>query len=219
MWLAVGVVVTAVAAGALLHFYRTQTAWVESAPWRRVSKGPAHTLVVVYSRTGNTLGAAKQIARYFDADLLRIEAPQYGRTLRGLRLGGAHADAEVTTTPIEHDPVDLSRYDLVFLCSPTWWFRPAPPLWSFVEQHNFYGKAVFLLMTGNSRLTEERTAKFVSLVAERNGSFVGKLFVRRGRVFWQKSPQEVEQEVREALDERRRLWPEGARIGSALPSP
>jgi flavodoxin len=113
----------------------------------------------------------------------------------------------LTTTPIEHDPVDLSRYDLVILCSPTWWFRPAPPLWSFVENHDFAGRPVFLIMTGNSRLTEERTGKFGALIEEKNGTFLGKLFVRRGRVYWQKSPDAVHEEVREALESLKDQWP------------
>ena len=48
---------------ALLYYYKTQTSWVESSPYARVGTEPARTLVVVYSRTGNTFGAAKEIAR------------------------------------------------------------------------------------------------------------------------------------------------------------
>jgi flavodoxin len=202
----IGLIVVAAAAG-LLFFYKTQTSWVESPQYRRVSKSPARTLVVVYSRTGNTLGAAKEGARFFDADLLQIAAPQYARTTKGQLLASQHADHEVTTTPIKHDPVDLSHYDLIFLCSPTWWFRPAVPLWSFVENHDFAGKPVFLLMTGNSRLKEELIDKFGTLVEEKNGKFLGSLFIRRGRIYWQKTPDEVNDEVRDALDARQRMWP------------
>jgi flavodoxin len=202
----VGLIIVAAGAG-LLFFYKTQTTWVESHPYQRVSESPARTLVVVYSRTGNTLGAAKAGARFFDADLLQIAAPQYARTLKGQMLASQHADQEVTTTPIQHDPVDLSQYDLIFLCSPTWWFRPAPPLWSFVEAHDFAGKPVFLLMTGNSRLKEKLIGKFVKLVEEKNGKFLDTLFIRRGRIYWQKTPDEVNEEVREALDSRRGMWP------------
>jgi hypothetical protein len=67
----VGLIVVAAAAG-LLYFYKTQTSWVESPPYQRVSKSPARSLVVAYSRTGNTLGAGKEAARFFDADLLQI---------------------------------------------------------------------------------------------------------------------------------------------------
>jgi flavodoxin len=202
----VGLIVVAATAG-LLYFYKTQTSWVDSPPYQRASKSPARTLVVVYSRTGNTLGAAKAGARYFDADLLQITAPQYARTLKGQMLASQDADQEVTTTPIEHDSVDLSHYDLILLCSPTWWFRPAPPLWSFVETHDFAGKPVFLLMTGNSRLKEELIGKFGTLVEKKNGKFLGVFFIQRGRIYWQKTPAEVNEEVRDALDARQRLWP------------
>ena len=205
----VGLIVGAAAAG-LLFFYKTQTSWVESPLYQRVSKSPARSLVVVYSRTGNTLSAAKEGARFFDADLLQIAAPQYARTIKGQLLASQHADQKVTTTPIQHDPVDLSSYDLIFLCSPTWWFRPAPPLWSFVETHDFAGKPVFLLMTGNSRLKEELIGKFGTLVEEKNGKFLGSLFIRRGRIYWQKTPEEVNEEVRDALDARQRMWPKTA---------
>ncbi|MBW2263263.1 MAG: hypothetical protein JRG91_14945 [Deltaproteobacteria bacterium] len=202
-----GIIVVAAAAAGLLYFYRTQTAWVESPPYQRVSGEPTRTLVVVYSRTGNTLGAAREAARFFDADLLQIEAPQYARNMKGQMLAGRHAGEEVTTTPIQHDPVDLSRYDLILLCSPTWWFRPAPPLWSFVENHDFAGKPVFLLMTGNSRRKDELTGKFAALVEEKNGRFEDSLFIRRGRIYWQKTPDEVSEEVREALEARQSAWP------------
>ena len=201
-----GLIVVA-AAGCLLFFYKTQMSWVESPPYQRRSKSPARTLVVVYSRTGNTLGAAKEAARFFDADLLQISAPQYARTIKGQLLASQHADQEVTTTPIQHDPVDPSFYDLIVLCSPTWWFRPAPPLWSFVENHDFAGKSVFLLMTGNSRLKEELIGKFGTLVEEKQGKFLGSLFIRRGRIYWQKTSVEVKEEVREALKARQKMWP------------
>jgi len=192
-------------AALLVWFYRTQTVWIESEPYQRESKEPTKTLVVVYSRTGNTLGAAKEIARYFDADVLKIEALQYSRDLKDQLLAAKHADEEITTTPIKHDPVDLNQYELIFLCSPTWWYRPAIPLWSFVENHAFEGKRVFLMMTGNSRMTEERTGKFGILVEEKKGVFLDVLFIKRGRIYWQKTPDQVNKEVREALNERKEM--------------
>ena len=190
----------------LFYFYRTQTVWVESEPYQRVSKEPAKTLVVVYSRTGNTMSAAKEIARYFDADLLTIKAPQYSRDLKGQQLAAKDADEEITSTPIEHDSVNINDYDLIFLCSPTWWFRPAVPLFSFVENHDFAGKPVFLIMTGNSRKTDEKTGKFEALVENRNGNLLDVLFIRRGRIYWQKTPEQVNEEVLEALKKRKKMW-------------
>ncbi len=190
----------------LFWFYRTQTVWIESEPYQRVSKAPAKTLVVVYSRTGNTMSAAKEVANYFDADLVQIEAPLYSRDLKGQQLAAKHADEEVTTTRIQHDSVNLNDYELIFLCSPTWWYRPAVPLFSFVENHDFAGKPVFLIMTGNSRKTDEKTGKFETLVKEKNGDLLDVLFIQRGRIYWQKTPEQVNEEVLDALKERKEMW-------------
>jgi len=203
--LMIGFIFLALLFAALFYFYKTQTSWVESSPYVRVGTEPARTLVVVYSRTGNTFGAAKEIARYFNADMLQIKAPQYAKTLEGQMRASRDADNEVIRTPIRHDAVDLSRYDLIVLCSPTWWFRPAPPLWSFVENHDFSGKSVFLMMTGNSRYKEKFTNEFAGLVAKKKGDFLDMLFIRRGRIYWQKTPGEVNQEVHEALEHRKNL--------------
>ncbi len=180
-------------------FYKTQTSWLESAPYHRASQQPAKVLVVVYSRTGNTFGAATTVARRFDADLLQIRAPQYSLDLKGQNLASKHANEQVTTTPISHKPVNIAQYDLVFLFSPTWWFRPAVPLWSFVENHDFAGKKVILIMTGNSRRKSELTDNFSTLVEQKNGVFINSFFIRRGRVFWQKTPEQVNTEVLEVL--------------------
>jgi len=196
----------ALSGAALLYYYKVQTTWVESTPYVRDGADPARTLVVVYSRTGNTFAAAKEVARYFDADILQIKAPQYPKTIEGNMRASSDADKEVTSIPIQHDVVDLSRYDLIVLGSPTWWFRPAPPLWSFVENHDFSGKPVFLMMTGNSRYKEQHIDKFSRLVGEKNGNFLDMLFIQRGRIYWQKTPGEVNHEVREALENRKALW-------------
>jgi flavodoxin len=204
LWIIVICLVVLTIVAILVWFYRTQTVWVESKPYKRASNEPAKTLVAVYSRTGNTMGAAKEIAKYFDADFLKIDAPQYSRDLKGQQLAAKHADEEVTTTPIIHHPVDLKQYDLIFLCSPTWWYRPAIPLWSFVENHNFAGKKVFLIMTGNSRFKKDLTGKFGALVRKKKGKFLDVLFIKRGRVYWQKSPEDINAQVLKAIKE---IWP------------
>jgi hypothetical protein len=80
-------------------------------------------------------------------------------------------------------------------------------MWSFVENHDFAGNPVFLILTGNSRLKEKHISKFRTLVEEKNGKFIDTLFIRRGRIYWQKTPAEVNEEARDALEARRGLWP------------
>lgn len=190
---------------AFFYYYRTQTFWISSDPYKRTTTEKAKTLVVVYSRTGNTFSAAKKVAKYYDADLIKIEAPLYSLDMKGQQLAAKHADEEVTTTPIQHVEVKLADYELIILCSPTWWYRPAVPLFSFVENHDFANKPVFLIMTGNSRKTDDKTGKFEELVKQKNGNLLDVLFVRRGRIYWQKTPEQVNNEVINALKERNEL--------------
>jgi len=82
---------------------------------------------------------------------------------------------------------------------PTWWNRPAIPLFSFVENHDFANKSVFLIMTGNRKKTDEKTGKFEALVDEKNGNLLDVLFIQRGRIYWQKTPEQVNNEVINAL--------------------
>ncbi len=194
-----------IVSGGLFYYYHVQTTWVDSSAYQRDAGSPARTLVAVYSRTGNTFAAANEIAQYFEADLVQIEAPQYGLSVDGQFRASEDADDEVTSTTIFHDPVDLSDYELIILCSPTWWFRPAPPLWTFVENHDFAHRPVFLVMTGNSRYKQKFIDQFAALVADRGGDLLDMLFIRRGRIFWQKSPAEVREELLLALEQHQYL--------------
>jgi len=202
----VALVACATSAALGLVVYKDQS-WSESPPYVRDSADPARVLVVAYSRSGHTLAAAKEAAAYFDADLLEIEAPAYPRSVSGQRRAAADADAELTTTEIHHGPVAPERYDLVILASPTWWYRPAVPLWAFVQQTDFAGRPVYLLLTGNSRYEAEHIERFGALVAERGGRLIGHAFIERGRVYWQKTDDEVRAEVRAELRESAGLWP------------
>ena len=66
---------------------------------------------------------------------------------------------------------------------------------------------VFLLTTGSSRFKEELIDKFSKFVERKNGKFPGMIFIRRGRIYWQKIPDEVNEEVREALKTHIKIWP------------
>jgi flavodoxin len=197
--LAVAVALSAASFAFMLHKDRS---WLETPPYARAGGEAARALVVVYSRSGNTLGAAKEAARHLDAELVTIESSRYPRSYAGWRRAATDARAEVTTAPIEHAATDPSAHEVVVLASPTWLFRPAPPLWSFVDKHDLSGARVLLLMTGNSRYKAELIEPFEELVTSKGGTWEGLLFVERGRVLWQKSPEEVHAFVREALNAR-----------------
>lgn len=184
------------------HYYKTQTHWVSSDVYKKMSSSHAKTLVVSYSRTGNSEAVAKTVAQFFDADLLKIEAPAYINDLKGLKQASDDAMEEVEETEINYEPIDLAQYELIVLSTPTWWFRPAVPMWSFVNIQQFAGKKVLLLMTGNSRYEEPLIRKFADRVTAKNGQYLDLLFIQRGRIYWQKTQQEVNKEVVDVLESR-----------------
>lgn len=178
--------------------YKDRTV-VGSPPYVRAGSGPANAVVIFHSRTGTTEAAAKAVARYLDADLVRIDAPRYTRDFNGWRAAAEDARAEVTETPISHPPIDLSRYDVVALGSPIWIFRPTPALWTFAGQNDLTGRQVLLFNVGNSRFEQENIDLFQTRVEAQGGTWLGHLFIRRGRVYAQKNVAEIQDEVRAAL--------------------
>ncbi len=186
----------------LLFFCSTLTtvvpAWAQSE-----DKSEAVTpkiLVVTYSRTGNTRAVAELIIRRFNADAVFIEAREYADETRS---AGSDAWDEMRAAIIEPETVDMSQYDLVFIGSPIWWYRPAVPLWAFVEKNNFHGKPVVLFNTFNSRFKQKYIDEFDELISAKGGKLVDHLYVRRGRVIWQLSREELLDEFNQILDEKK----------------
>ena len=106
-------------------------------------------------------------------------------------------DARAAALPvIRVEPHDLGPARHVYLVSPTWMFRPATPLWAYVEQVDLTSKDVTLVMTGNSRYEQQAIDAFAARVAARGGHLVRHIFLRRGRIYWQKSRADLLREIR-----------------------
>ena len=187
-----------------LTFHKDFT-YYESEPYERAADGPADVLVVYYSRSGHTETMAREIARRFDADVVRITTEAYSRDFEGWN--EARRDAtERASAEISPATVDLSRYELIFVGSPIWMYRPSPPLWTFVEANDFHGRPVVLFNTFNSRFKDEHIEEFEQLVQTSNGRFLDHVYVRRGRIYYQLSGEELIAETRLRLDEREADW-------------
>jgi len=192
------------AAGFVFMLWRDRTYFV-SAPYSRKGDDPSSVLVICYSRSGNTMAMAKEIARNYEADLLSLEAKAYSLDFEGW--SNARHDAW-NKLPAEVDPerVDTGPYDVVFLGSPIWWYRPAPPLWTFVEKNDFQGKSVILFNTFNSRFKPEEIGAFRQLVESRGGKLIDHVYIRRGRIFNQIDGNELVRKVRKLLIAKAGKW-------------
>ena len=111
-------------------------------------------LVVVFSATGNTKGAAEKIAALTGADLREI-VPAQPYTSADLNYG----DKESRTTKEQNDPdarpeiaeeISLDGYAVVYLGYPIWFAQAPRILSTFVESHDFTGITVIPFCTSGS---------------------------------------------------------------------
>lgn len=175
--------------------------YVPSPAYAPVGEPNRAVAVIYYSRSGHSEAVAREVARLFNAPIARIDA-DYARDMAGQRKAVSDARAEVLPR-IVVEPVDLHPVRRIFLISPTWMFRPATPLWAYVEQTDLTGKQVVLVTTGNSRFKQTETDAFAKRVEAHGGHLIRHVFLRRGRIYWQKSREELLQEVRTQMSELR----------------
>lgn len=175
--------------------------YVPSADYVPAGNSNRNVAVVYYSRSGHSEAVAREVARTFNAPIARIDA-DYPRNLAGQ--GKAIADARAEALPkITVAPIDLDLAHRVFLVSPIWMFRPATPLWAYLEQSDFKGKEVMLVTTGNSRFEQSEIDAFAKRIEARGGRLIRHIFLRRGRIYWQKSREELLEEIRAEMEQFR----------------
>lgn len=106
------------------------------------------SLVVYFSRTGNTRAVAEYLAKAVGADSFAIEtvAPypdEYRKTTD-------QAKKELESgfrPPLKTKVADMSQYGVVFVGSPCWWGTIATPVITFLESYDFSGKTLAPFMT------------------------------------------------------------------------
>jgi hypothetical protein len=197
--LAVAMAAVGIAAFALMAV-KDQT-YVPSETYAPMGEPNRAVAVVYYSRSGHSEAVAREVARTFNAPIARISA-DYPLDFSGQ--GKAVSDANAGDLPrIEVGPIDLDPVRRLFLVSPTWMFRPATPLWAYVEQTNLTGKEIVLITTGNSRFEQPEIDAFARRVETRGGRLIHHLFLRRGRIYWQKSREDLLAEARARIRDLR----------------
>jgi flavodoxin len=92
------------------------------------------TLVVCYSRTGNTLMLAHKIAVAMNAELEEIVDRVNRRGILGYLRSGSDAwfGRRAEILPLHHEP---SAFDLVIVGTPVWRASPSSPVRTYLEDH------------------------------------------------------------------------------------
>lgn len=111
------------------------------------------TLVAYFSASGVTEEKAIQIAREIKgADLYRIE-PDVPYSDRDLDWTDKKSRSSVEMSDrssrpkIKEGGIDISKYDVIFIGFPVWWYREPSIVDTFLESHDFAGKKIVSFAT------------------------------------------------------------------------
>jgi len=104
------------------------------------------SLVVYYSRSGNTRFVAEHISQEIGADIEEIIDKKKRKGLFGFIISGYDATRGRLTTiaEIERSPKD---YDLIVVGTPMWNKRIVPAVRTYLKENSFSGKHVALFCT------------------------------------------------------------------------
>lgn len=120
------------------------------------------SLVVYYTRTGNTELVAKTIAKEFNAELRKIKEKSNRRGFFGYMKAGLDA-LKIKKLDLIEPNYNLS-YDIIFVGTPTWAYKPTPAIMTYLKKGDFKNKKVVLFSTfvsgcGNSIKNMENLIK------------------------------------------------------------
>ena len=129
------------------------------------------SLVVYYTRTGNTKIVAETIAAELGSDLEEIVDLKKRAGKLGWILAGKDSTQEKGTkiAPTKLAPAD---YDLIVIGTPIWAWKPTPAIRTYIVNNDFSGKKVALFFTMDSDL-KQAVDKTKGLLP--NAVFVGEL--------------------------------------------
>ena len=106
------------------------------------------TLVVYYSRTGNTRQLAKSVAAALNADIERVVDLKPRKGILGC-IGAAFDALLGRTTRLKKTEKKPSDYDLVVFGTPVWAGTVAPAIRSYILSHqNDFRKVAFFCTAG-----------------------------------------------------------------------
>ncbi|WP_069063611.1 flavodoxin [Sinorhizobium sp. RAC02] len=113
-----------------------------------VAQGASKTLVVCFSRSGNTRAVARQVRRALGADLFEIEpkAPYPDDYFETVAQAQRERDRGYEP-PLKTTVGNIISYSTVFLGFPIWGMTTPPVIRSFLSAHDLSGKTIVPLVT------------------------------------------------------------------------
>lgn len=113
-----------------------------------VPAGSKKILIAVFSYTGNTRQAAETIRRNTGGTLVEIEPETpYSKDYQAVVKQGREEVNSGFLPKLKTKVANIRDYDVIFVGSPIWWYTIAPPVASFLHDHDFSGKTIVPFFT------------------------------------------------------------------------
>ncbi len=109
-----------------------------------------NVLVVYYSWTNHTREIAEQIAALTHADVYRIQTQEEFKSSPAFYAKIKKQLEDKNYPALTGQLPDASRYDVIFVGAPVWWYTLATPLYTFLGEMDFQGKRVIPFSTQGS---------------------------------------------------------------------
>ena len=93
-----------------------------------------NTVVLYFSRTGNSKRVAENIAQRLGSQIACITDEESWKGPAGFAKGAKYAATWETTQPTVTPKVDFSEYNQIVIVSPVWAGNPAPSVYSLILQ-------------------------------------------------------------------------------------
>ncbi len=109
------------------------------------------TLVIYYSRSGNTKQIADYIGEKTNADVIRLETVRTYPSNYDEMLDTAKEEQRNGGRPkLKNKNINIEDYDIIFLGYPIWWGEIATPVYTFLDEYDLSGKKIAPFVTSGS---------------------------------------------------------------------
>jgi flavodoxin len=126
------------------------------------------TLIVYYSRTGNTRAVCEALAQELSADIVEVKDLKNRMSTFGI-IGGMLRTFLSMRTKIFPEKIDMTDYSNVILSAPIWAAKVPPAMRTAIYMNGFMDKKVVMLVTCDSFYAEKYQKKTNKLVEESGG--------------------------------------------------
>ena len=116
------------------------------------AKSNKKVLVAYFSASGVTAGVADKLSKAIGADLFEIKPAQPYTTAdldwtNKKSRSSVEMDDRSSRPAIANKVTDMSKYDVIFVGFPIWWYREPSIIDTFMESYDFSGKQIIPFAT------------------------------------------------------------------------